>query len=57
MSSVLNIGGNFFQYNYSPTPDRADARALLSDWLMVGQDIATAMKQRDPQQSELPLGV
>lgn len=52
---MLNIGGNFFYYNYSRTPQAADGKAIRSDWQMVGQDIRNGMKQYDPLQTELPL--
>jgi hypothetical protein len=32
-------------YNISSTPAEADAKALASDWLAVGQDLKEAMKQ------------
>jgi hypothetical protein len=56
-ASVMNIGGNFFYYNYSPTPAEADARALACDWRMTGRDISLALKHHDPKQRELPLGI
>jgi len=52
--SVLNIGGNYFFYNYSSTPQEADGRAIRCDWHVVGQDITRAMRQSSPQQTELP---
>ena len=55
VASVLNIGGNFFHYNYSATPQEADARALRSDWQIIGQDIRNAFKLHDPKQCELAL--
>jgi hypothetical protein len=57
IASVMNIGGSFFLYNYSGTPAEADARALRSDWRSVGHDMVHALKQHDPRQTELPLGV
>jgi len=39
MGSVLNIGGNYFNYNSSSSPEEADIKALQMDWNMVGQDI------------------
>lgn len=36
--SVLNIAGNYFDYNYSNSDNDADRKALFSDWFMVGND-------------------
>jgi hypothetical protein len=43
--SVLNLGGQYFEYNRSATPAKADERALQSDWGMTGQDIRIAMQR------------
>jgi hypothetical protein len=43
MGSAYNLGGNFYGFNYSKTPAEADQKALLSDWIIVGQDIDNAM--------------
>ena len=47
---VLDLFGRFDTYNDSPTGDRADARALYSDWHIVGQELADAMTrvEREP---------
>ena len=45
MGSVLNIAGNYFDYNYSKTAKEADLRALKSDWKNVGDDIAASIKK------------
>ena len=49
MGSVLNIGGDHFQYNRSATPEEADKIALESDWKMVGQDIRAKLEQLKKQ--------
>jgi len=41
--SVLNIAGNYFSFNTSDSPEEADAKALQSDWMIVGQDIQEAI--------------
>lgn len=41
--SVLDISGNYFQYNLSRDGAEADRRALASDWGVVGQDMRKAM--------------
>jgi hypothetical protein len=39
MAMAFNVAGNFHDYNRMKTPVEADAYALASDWIMVGQDI------------------
>ena len=36
MGSVLNIAGNYSQYNFSSTPEEVDRLAIENDWAMVG---------------------
>lgn len=45
LASVLDIGGNFTEYNESNTPEEADALAILSDWMAVGKDLEGAIEQ------------
>ena len=47
MGSVLNVAGNYFRYNTSPTPEEADEKALASDWGVIGQDIREAIDKAD----------
>ena len=51
-SSLLSGAGRLFDwygqfdvYNTSPSPAEADARAIASDWGVVGQDIVHAMEE------------
>lgn len=37
------MGATLSVYNESPFPSEADARALASDWSVVGEDIRTAI--------------
>jgi hypothetical protein len=39
MGSVLSIAGNYYEYNASSTPEEADAKALFSDFAMIGEDL------------------
>ncbi|MDD2772102.1 MAG: hypothetical protein PHP45_00225 [Elusimicrobiales bacterium] len=39
MGSVMNLAGNYFEFNGSDTPEEADARAIRADWCVVGQDL------------------
>lgn len=43
MGRVLDLGGTLTFFNESPNPKEADSRALMSDWMTVGQDIKTAV--------------
>ena len=42
---VLDLYGVYDAYNSSSTEYEADFKAILSDWMVVGQDILVAMKQ------------
>jgi hypothetical protein len=46
MGSVANIAGNFYKFNAAKNGQEADARALKSDWAMVGRDISDAIKSQ-----------
>jgi len=39
---VIDLWGQFDDYNRSDTPAEADAKALAADWFVVGQDIFDA---------------
>ena len=45
VARVLDLWGQFDAYNESENPAEADAKAIASDWLIVGQDIHDAMLQ------------
>ena len=44
LGSVLNIAGSYFDYNYSKSAADADRKALISDWMNVGDDFKSAKK-------------
>jgi hypothetical protein len=44
LARLLDIYGVSDDYNASPTPELADARALLADWRTVGNDLAEGIK-------------
>ena len=48
----LDLAGQFDEYNESPNGQVADAKALFSDWRIVGESLIEAMKafQREPQE-------
>lgn len=41
----LDLWGQFDDYNRSETSAEADAKAIASDWLVIGQDIYDAIEQ------------
>lgn len=45
MARVLDIGGVFDDYNYSDTPEEADARAMRNDWISVGEFLSDALER------------
>ena len=45
MGSVFNLGGNYYEFNVSESPEEADSRAIASDWGVVGQDLRVAIAQ------------
>ena len=53
---LLDLFGVFDTYNGSATDDLADARAIYSDWHIVGQDLADSMMrmEREPTTSQQP---
>ena len=44
--SVLNIGGEFQEYNTSNNPDNI---AIATDWLMIGQDMRDALERAETE--------
>ncbi len=43
MASVFDLGATLQVYNDSPSTDIADARAIMSDWIVTGNDIRSAI--------------
>jgi hypothetical protein len=46
---VFDLWGQFDEYNRSDTPVEADAKAIASDWLVVGQDIYEAIEHYESE--------
>ncbi len=44
VATVLNIGGDFFDFNYSQSNEEADAKAIANDWGVIGQELARAIE-------------
>ena len=40
---LVDLGGNFDQYNTMPTDELADANAIWQDWAAVGEDLWAAV--------------
>lgn len=49
MGSVLNISGKYFDFNYSKSDSEADAKAIASDWGMIGQDFQQVLEAELPK--------
>jgi hypothetical protein len=47
----LDLWGRFDGYNISESPAEADAKALASDWIVVGQDIYDAIEEVNASES------
>jgi hypothetical protein len=45
MGRAIDLGGTMTTFNLSDTPAEADERALLSDWIAVGNDMREAFKK------------
>ena len=46
---VFDLFGQFDEYNRSETPEEADAKAIASDWIVVGQDMVDAVEQNESE--------
>lgn len=51
VARVFDLWGQFDDYNRSNTPAEADAKAIASDWLVVGQDIYEAIEQYESERT------
>ena len=47
MGSVVSVVGNYYEFNHSETEREADANAIESDWMVVGQDINQVIVTED----------
>ena len=52
VARLLDLSGRFDVYNDSDDEALADARAVYSDWRMVGQDLAGAMTVVEREQAK-----
>lgn len=49
MARNLDLWGSFDDYNRSETGAEADAKAIASDWLVVGQDLSDVLEQHESE--------
>jgi hypothetical protein len=45
MGSVMNLSGNYYNFNYSKGEREADEKAIKSDFAMIGKDISDSMSK------------
>ena len=55
VASVFDFGNTLFIYNDSPTGQAADYLAIKNDWLLVGDDVADAIKDYEAPSEQLEL--
>jgi hypothetical protein len=48
---LLDMWGQFDEYNRSETPAEADAKAIAADWVLIGQDIAESIEYHKSEYS------
>ena len=52
IGSIMNIFGNYFNYDISKNPEEIDSIAIESDWQKVGEDIKEAKNTFENQHSD-----
>ncbi len=45
IGTVLNVAGNYYDFNSSDSEGEADAKAIANDFKMIGQDISDSLKE------------
>lgn len=53
IGSILDIQGNYYEFNFSESGEKADKRALASDWQSVGSAIKMAKKKFEEEYREI----
>lgn len=51
---VLDLGGQFDEYNWSEDPEECDANAIFSDFRAVGMDLMAACSQFERELGRKP---
>ncbi len=54
VARLVDLMGVFDDYNMGTSGEEADLRALRSDWLALGHDMRTAMKEWELEQLDSP---
>ena len=52
VARIMDFGNTLTQFNRSKNSAEADARAIASDWAVVGKDIKTAMAKFDESEGK-----
>jgi hypothetical protein len=50
-ASVIDLGATLQEYNYSKNIAEADGKAILNDWLAVGDDIRFSINKYDKERA------
>lgn len=45
--SVFNLGGSYYNFNSSESSIKADNKAILNDWFMIGKDFINVLGNED----------
>ena len=53
VACIVDLGATLQEYNYSKNVNEADAKAILNDWLAVGDDIRSSIKEYGKERSVL----
>lgn len=52
IASIADVFGSRWSYNYSPSEEEADARAMWLDWAVIGSDLNRAMERYSAKLAE-----
>lgn len=45
--SIINLAGNYFDFNSCETSEEADKKAIENDWGVIGQDIQKSIYNKN----------
>ncbi len=45
IGSIINVAGNYYDFNYTGSDEETDAKAIENDWGMIGDDIRKSIKK------------
>jgi hypothetical protein len=52
VGGAVNLAGNYFPFNASPTAEIADMRAMQADFAVVGEDLRRSMELYEQKVAE-----